>query len=133
MKKMPSVMVCVTTQRACERLIEAGAKAAEPSNSPLHVVHVAGSHQHFFNMEDERAALDYHFAASKRRGADMAVIKSEDVAKTLADYARENDARLIIFGQSNEVDGEGGVIARVRQLLDDTGVSIAVQTKSGTP
>ena len=63
----------------------------------------------------------------------MAVIKSEDVAKTLADYARENDARLIIFGQSNEVDGEGGVIARVRQLLDDTGVSIAVQTKSGTP
>ena len=72
MKKTPSVMVCVTTQRACERLIEAGAKAAEPSSSPLHVVHVAGSHQHFFNMEDEGAALEYLFAASKRRGADMA-------------------------------------------------------------
>jgi K+-sensing histidine kinase KdpD len=130
LNKMPSVMVCVTTQRACERLIQAGAEAAEPSQAPLHVVHVTGSHQRFFNMEDEGAALEYLFAVSKRYGADMAVLRSEDVARTLADFARENGAGLIIFGQSNEVDRPGNIIDRVRDLLSDTGVSIAIQSRT---
>ena len=128
MKKKPSVMVCVTTQKACERLIEAGAEAAKPSQSKLHVVHVAGSRQHFFNSEDEGAAMEYLFTVSKKHGADMSVLRSDDVAQTLADYAREHHAQLIIFGQSPDAARPGNIIDRVRQMLADTGAAIAVQT-----
>ena len=121
-------MVCVTTQKACERLIEAGAEAAKPSQSKLHVVHVAGSRQHFFNSEDEGAAMEYLFTVSKKHGADMSVLRSDDVAQTLADYAREHHAQLIIFGQSPDAARPGNIIDRVRQMLADTGAAIAVQT-----
>ncbi len=130
MNKTPSVMVCVTTQKACERLIEAGAEAAQPSQSPLHVVHVAGSRQHFFNSENEGAAMEHLFNVSKQYGADMTVLRSDDVAVTLADYAREHYAQLIIFGQSPDAARPGNIIDRVRQLLADTGAAIAVQAKT---
>lgn len=129
MEKGPSVMVCVTTQRACERLIKAGAAAAEPSAAPLHVVHVASGKQRFFNSENEGEALEYLFDVSKGFGADMAVIRSDDVVGTLTAFAREKNVRLIIFGQSNELEGPNSIIRRVEADLDGTGVSIAIQRR----
>ena len=127
---MPSVMVCVTTQRACERLIEAGSAAAKPSGSPLHVVHVTGSRQHFFNAADEALALEYLFDVSKKHDAEMSVLRSDDVAKTIADYAKEHHVQLIIFGQSGDGNRPGNVISRVEHMLDGAGISIAVQNKT---
>ena len=124
-----SILVCVTTQRACERLIEAGAEAAQSTGASLHVIHVAGSHQHFFNMNNEGEALEFLFGVSKRYNAEMTVIRSEDVAQTLVDFIREHGVNLVIFGQSPEADRPGNIIDRVRNMLQDDTIAIAVQAR----
>ena len=127
--EQPVVLVCVTTQKSCERLIEAGAKAAAATQANLHVIHVAGSHQRFFNMYNEAEALEFLFGASKKHGAEMTVVRSEDVAQTLVDYVRDNGVHMIIFGQSPDAAKPGNLIDKVRDMLADETIAIAVQAK----
>nr|WP_122012201.1 universal stress protein UspA [Maliibacterium massiliense] len=124
MKKKPSVMVCVTSQKTCERLIKAGARTAKALKAPLHVVHVAQSGHRFLDDEHEGEALEYLFHISKQYEADMAVLRSDDVAESLVQYALYNKAREVIFGQSPEPLGPGNIIVQVKDRLQ--GVHIEV-------
>ena len=127
--EQPVVLVCVTTQKSCERLIEAGAKAAAATQAKLHVIHVAGSHQRFFNTLNEADALEFLFGVSKTHGAEMTVVRSEDVAQTLVDYVRGNGVHMVIFGQSPDADKPGNLIEKVREMLADETIAIAVQAR----
>ena len=70
------------------------------------------------------------FPLLEEYAADMSVLRSDDVAQTLADYARAHNAQLIIFGQSPDAARPGNIIDRVRQMLADTGAAIAVQART---
>ena len=95
------IMVCVTKQKTCERLIREGIAFARAMRARLSVVHVARSGEALLGNPSESDALDYLFRVSREAGAEMAVLRSEDVLETLAAYAEEQEVSALVVGASN--------------------------------
>lgn len=97
------VLVCVTGQRTCERLITEGGRLAKELDAELSVVHVARKGTGLLGgAVAEAEALEYLFKVSTEHGADMTVIRSEHVVDTLADHAHKVNAAVMVLGSSRE-------------------------------
>ena len=92
------VLVCVTGQRTCERLIAEGSRIAIERDAELSVVHVAKKGAELLDAFSEAEALEYLFKVSSDHGADMTVIRSEEEVKTVEAHARRIGATLIVLG-----------------------------------
>jgi len=110
-------MVCVTRQKTCERLIKVGERIAKENKCGLSVVHVAKTGVNFLGNPDEGEALDYLFSVSKKAGADMTVLRSENVLNTLVDYAMNNGISEIVLGQSPKSQSDTNIIKQLEQKL----------------
>jgi len=99
------VLVCVTGQKTCERLIAEGGRLAAETGAELSVVHVAKQGTGLLGgIVAEAEALEYLFKVSTEHSADMAVIRSEHVVETLANHAGKVGADLMVLGSSREVN-----------------------------
>ena len=114
---VPRVMVCVTRQKTCERLIKVGQKLVNGTGGKLTVVHVTKIGVHVLGNPDEGEALDYLFQISKQAGADMTVLRSENVLNTLLDYARKNDITEIVMGESPDPGSGNSMIQNMEYML----------------
>ena len=112
MRKKERTMVCVTRQKTCERLIKAGARVAMDAGMAFSVVHVVRPGELMLVLGEDGAALDYLFTVSKDVGADMTVLRSDDVPKALADFAKHNGVRIMVLGAS----GENGIVELLKTL-----------------
>ena len=92
------VLVCVTGQRTCERLIKSGAELTGGAPGSLSVVHVARPGQHFLGSEDEASALEYLYQVSRDHGADMALMHSEDICGAIVDAAKKRNSAVVLLG-----------------------------------
>ena len=95
-----NVMVCVTRQKNCERLIEFGKTMASDLDGKLYVVHVAKTGTNFLGNPDESEALECLYQASKNAGADMAVLRSNNIVDTIISFAKENNVSHAILGEA---------------------------------
>ena len=89
-------MVCVTVQRNCERLIHEGAKLS--GDEALHVVHVVRTGGTVLGGGNDSEALDYLFQVSRQFGAEMDMLRSDDVFETIAKFARKNSIGYLVIG-----------------------------------
>lgn len=97
---MENVMVCVTQQKHCSRLIESSRNYCD-EDSTLHVVNVVHPDQNFLNAgEGESEALEYLYHATKEAGGVMTVLRSENISKTLVDFAKAHKVRTVVLGHS---------------------------------
>lgn len=103
--KEKNVMVCVTQQKTCERLIMSG-YTKKGKDGQLHVINVVNENQNFLDKVDEADALEYLFQVSKRAGADLMVIRAEDVIKAMADFAKGEKVTHIVLGASPQSGDE---------------------------
>ena len=111
------VLVCVTGQRTCERLIEEGHRLAIERDEELSVLHVARKGDSLMGNTSEAEALEYLFDVSTRRGADMTVIRSDEVVKTVEKHARKIGASLIVLGGPRR--GARDMTAEMRAHMPD--------------
>ena len=100
-----SVLVCVTDQKRCERLIVAGAAISREIGARLVVLHVARPGGKMLEGEDAPQALEYLLQVSVSHGADMVVIRSSDVVGTLENQARELCAKVLVAGRAENYTG----------------------------
>ncbi len=124
MKKGSKVMVCVTRQKTCERLIKVGQKLSTKLEGELKVVHVAKIGDNFLGNPDEGEALDYLFGISKTAGADMTVLRAEDVVEKLVDFADKNNIDIIVVGESPRSKGDENIIRQLEQRLPDVEIRV---------
>ena len=113
-----NILVCITQQKNCERLIRRG--ATEQKNlgaQELHVIHVTGTNRHFLQNEKEGEALEYLFDVSKGLGANLIVLKSDEIEQTIADYAVHHHVKHIILGASHEKDNEHRFYNTLKSLI----------------
>lgn len=99
MKTEGNIMVCVTQQKTCERLIGSGAKLKESIGSDIYVIHVVKNNDNFLCNESEPDALQYLFNISKDAGADLTVLRSENVVETLINFANEKNIGYVVLGE----------------------------------
>ena len=100
-----SVLVCVTGQKSCERLIVAGAEIAARENAPLMVMHVVRTGGSVLGFVNEPEALEYLLRISMQHGADMFVKKADDVVKAIEAEARQQGADVIVAGRAATYGG----------------------------
>lgn len=100
--KAKNIMVCVTQQKTCERLIISGYSMIKNDNDKLYVVHVVNEKDNFLENYSDGEALEYLFMASKKVGADLTVLRSKDVLKTIVEFAQKNNITHILMGASPE-------------------------------
>jgi len=99
---MKNIMVCVTQQKTCERLILKGNELVESNEDKLYVIHVVNEKEKFLESSSDGEALEYLFNVSKESGADLTVLRSKNILKTMIDFARTNNVTHIIMGNSPE-------------------------------
>lgn len=111
-----NIMVCVTQQKTCERLILKGNELRESENDKLYVIHVVNEKEKFLENFSDGEALEYLFQVSKKSGADLTVLRSKNILKTLLDFARTNKVTHVVMGYSPEnEDIDRGNIGRKLQ------------------
>ena len=116
--KNAKVMVCVTQQRTCERLILEGYKLIKSKNDKLYVIHVVNERGKFLENIDDGEALEYFFNVSKKVGADLTVLRSKNILKTMIDFAKDNHITHIVMGTPPDTKNDKDLNIRL-QLEND--------------
>ncbi|AFS78935.1 universal stress protein domain-containing protein [Gottschalkia acidurici 9a] len=121
MNKLKNIMVCVTQQKTCERLITTGYKKIEQEKDNLFVIHVVNENDSFLHNSNEGEALEYLFAVSKKAGADLTVIRAKDVIGAIGDFAKKNEITHVILGESPNKDTDNHPIAkRLKKIIPNS-------------
>jgi K+-sensing histidine kinase KdpD len=119
------VLVCVTRQVSCERLIRRGSELAKQAGQALNIVHVAASGTNLLGNPSEAEALDYLFTTAKQHGADLSVLRSDNVLDTISRIAREYHASAIVMGETRQnIKEDESIIWRLRSTLPDIQVDV---------
>lgn len=113
-----NIMVCVTKQKTCEKLIQQGVKIKGQKEGNLFVVHVAPTGWNFLGNSKEGEALDYLFEISKAVGADMTVLRSSKVADTIINFCIDNNVNTVVLGKSPEVSDKDNIISKLSKELE---------------
>ena len=98
---MGNILVCVTGQRTCEKLIREGAKIADARHSKLFVLHVMRTGEKILGQEDSSEALEFLFRVSGDNNAEMNVVRSDDVPGAIAGVTRRNGIDTVVLGVSD--------------------------------
>lgn len=118
--KQPCVMVCVTPQQSCRRLIEAGARIAREENLPLSVISVF-KESNAFNA-NEGGALENLFECAKKYDANMNIFFNDSPALVVAVCAKKHNASTLVTGFPAE--GSSGFIARIHEILPELPITM---------
>lgn len=126
LKPLKRILVCVTQQKTCERLIR---KAAElhSDHDELFVIHVAKNDWSFLDSEKEGEALEYLFGISKSVGANLSVLRSDNIVDSIATFAKENKIEYIIMGQSLNDHKENYFFNELKKILHHVEIEIVSQ------
>ncbi len=112
-----AMMVCVTNQRSCEKLIARGMELIQ-DGVQMHVVHCVHTGRNFMGTPYEADAIEYLFTAAQLAGAELTLLRADDVDDALVEYAKEHNVRTIVMGaspvQSKNTDN---IIVRLQRRL----------------
>jgi K+-sensing histidine kinase KdpD len=122
-----NILVCVTQQKTCERLIRKAAELINDSNGQLFVIHVAKNEWNFLDNVKEGEALEYLFGISKSVGANLSVIKSNEIVKTISDFTIENNISCVVMGESPDDHKENIFFKDLKSLLGDIEILVIPQ------
>ena len=130
MDKQSRVMVCVTGQRTCERLIHMGAEIAKEKEEALSVVHVARTGNNFLGSPSESEALEYLYGISKNYEADMMLLRADNVIETLTLHARKIGANTLVIG-GTQAKGKKDITYALRSAMPEVDICVAYGEEEG--
>jgi K+-sensing histidine kinase KdpD len=89
------ILVCVTDQESCVRLIEAGRRLADIASVPLKVICVRPRQmENWFGSEE----VEFLFNKSKQLSAEMIIIFHDYAVEAVSGYIRNNVVHTVIVG-----------------------------------
>ncbi len=119
MEAIKNVMVCVTQQKTCERLIKKGAELREKNGGDLYVIHVAKEGFNFLGKSKEGEALEYLFQKAKDYGANLTVVRAQNILETLKEFAEKNNIHIMVLGESYEHDKDSDIVVNLEKHLPE--------------
>jgi K+-sensing histidine kinase KdpD len=114
---MKNVMVCVTQQKHCDRLIQYGHEFLGSQKGELFIIHVAHYKIKFLGNSEEGEALEYLYEKALEYDANLTVVRSNDVLETLADLVSKNKITHVIVGESGESESSSNVVDQLRKKI----------------
>lgn len=110
-------MVCVTQQKTCDRLIQFGNEFLGDDKGELFIIHVAHYDINFLGNSKEGEALEYLYEKALEFGANLTVVRSNDVLETLSDLVEKNKITHIIVGESGESESKSNMVKRIEKKI----------------
>lgn len=114
---MKNVMVCVTQQKTCDRLIQYGHDFLGDQKGELFIIHVAHYQIKFLGNSKEGEALEYLYEKALEYGANLTVVRSNDVLETLDDLIKKNNITHVILGESGEAQTKSNMVEKLRDRV----------------
>lgn len=93
------VLVCVTDQESCDRLIYAGRALAHLEGIKLKVICVRPKKAERWMASEE---VEYLFNIAKELSAEMLIFFKDNAAETVSKYAKENAVKYLLVGMPPE-------------------------------
>ncbi len=119
-----NILVCVTQQKTCERLIRKAAEMNVEMEGELFVLHVAKNGWNFLDNAKEGEALEYLFGISKSVGANLTVLKSDNIIESIMNFIKENGISYIIIGESPNDHKENNFSQELEGLLQNVNIRV---------
>lgn len=123
------IMVCVTPQKSCRRLIERGAARAKKEGGQFVVIYVNKKKDLNRELKEQKILLEL-FEFAKKQGGTVSILSGEKIYNTLADFAKNNRITRIIVGKSLrsvfEIQTHGEVINPLIKAVDKNGIAVEV-------
>lgn len=116
---MKNVMVCVTQQKTCDRLIQYGHDFLGEGKGELFIIHVAHYKFNFLGHSKEGEALEYLYEKALEYGANLTVVRSNDILETLIDLVDKNHITHVILGESGESADNNNILNRLRSKISN--------------
>lgn len=93
------VLVCVTDQETCSRLIQSGSQLASLLRTPLKVISVRhrGTEKWFASEE-----MEYLYQVAKQLNAEMIIRFHNSASEAVAEYIENNPVEVVIVGEPPE-------------------------------
>lgn len=122
----PPILVLVTMQRACARLIRCGVDLSLQQHCPLHVLHIVSvdAAEKPEQTIDSRV-LDYLYALSCEAGAYMTVLRAEVALTAIAKFAEQQGSKQIVMGGGEHAQG---IAETLSSLLPNVEIMIVPET-----
>lgn len=124
---MKNVLVCVTQQKTCDRLIRYGKELVEGEGGELFIVHIAHYEFKFLGQSEEGEALEYLYQKSLEYGANLTVVRSNNVLATLASMVEKNRISKIVLGESREASINTNMVEGLRKIINGAAEIITVE------
>ena len=109
------VLVCVTDQETCSRLIYTGRELADLENIPLKVICVRPRKTARWLASDE---VEFLFNLSKQLGAEMVIIFHDSAVEAVADYIHHHDTHYVLVGSPPQ-PGQSIFISEIEENFPD--------------
>ena len=123
---MKNVMVCVTQQKTCDRLIRYGHQVLDGQDGELFIIHVAPKDFNILGSSEEGEALDYLYGKAIEYGANLTVVRSNNILETLVELVNKNQITEVILGQSGQVKNEANLITKFGEKISQQAELIIV-------
>lgn len=123
---MKNVMVCVTQQKTCDRLIQYGHDFLGNHEGELFIIHVSHYQIKFLGNSKEGEALEYLYEKALEYGANLTVVRSNDVLETLADLVKKNKITHVIVGESGEAEIKSNLVEQLRKKIENKAELVVV-------
>lgn len=117
-----AVLVCVTGQRDCDRLIQAGKKISEERSIPIHVLCVQPTSAGF---DADCEELEYLRQTSRDVGAEMSVYFYDDAPLMAVGFAKQIGATHIVTGMAEAP--VNGFVQVIHKLLPRIPISMVAK------
>lgn len=123
---MKNVMVCVTQQKTCDRLIKFGHEFLGSDGGELFIIHVAPYEFKFLGNNKEGDALEYLYEKALEYGANLTVVRSNNVVDTLVDLVDKNEISHVVLGESGQTKKETNLTNAFNEALRNVAELIIV-------
>ncbi len=120
--RKPSVLVCVTGQYDCDRLIEAGFEQAVERGYELHVLCVHTPTRDIASYCDE---IEYLYRTAKGLGAQMTVLFDRNAPRCAADFARRINVKHLVTGMPD--NRPNGFVLTVHEMMPKLPVTMVTR------
>ncbi|WKV08042.1 universal stress protein [Thermoanaerobacterium sp. CMT5567-10] len=123
------IMVCVTPQKSCRRLVERGAERARETNGEFCVVYVNKNNNIYKDLKEHKILIEL-FEMAQKLGGRVSILVGRKISDTLAEFANKNDITEIIVGKSLrsafEVLLHGDVINPLIKRVEEKNIIVEV-------
>ena len=127
---MSNVMVCVTQQKTCDRLIRRGSMLTDKSNDELFIIHVTPKDFRSMSSSEEGAALDYLYEKAMEYGANLTVVRSDDILRTLLDLVDKHQIEKVVLGETGSPVSSEKLITEFEDEVSDRAEVVIVPAEA---